>query len=161
MSNCHCGNAKSFDQCCGPFISGKQNPESAEQLMRSRYSAYVEKNIDYISNTHDPDTKEEFDLDGTKEWAEHSDWLGLEILDVEDDFEGDNFAKVEFVAKYKINGKDFRHREVSEFNKVEGKWYFTDGQMVQETIKREGPKVGRNDPCTCGSGKKLKKCCGR
>jgi Predicted metal-binding protein related to the C-terminal domain of SecA len=44
---------------------------------------------------------------------------------------------------------------------VGGAWFFYDGRAVkQETIKKEGPDVGRNDPCPCGSGKKYKKCCG-
>ncbi|MEW8683176.1 MAG: YchJ family metal-binding protein, partial [Candidatus Thiodiazotropha endolucinida] len=70
-------------------------------------------------------------------------------------------ASVEFIATYKEGGMVRPHHEISRFLKQDGVWYFVDGQLVApKTEKRHQPKVGRNDPCPCGSGKKYKKCCG-
>jgi SEC-C motif-containing protein len=61
-----------------------------------------------------------------------------------------------------VNGSDFEHHERSRFIRVGGEWLFDDGEIVKnQPITREGPKIGRNDPCPCGSGKKYKKCCGK
>jgi SEC-C motif-containing protein len=69
---------------------------------------------------------------------------------------------VEFRAMYTANGEFCNHHEVSRFVKEPDGWKFADGELVGETpIVREEPKVGRNDPCPCGSGKKYKKCCGK
>ena len=63
------------------------------------------------------------------------------------------------VIKPSMDGKKVAHHELSTFIREDDKWHFDDGAIVQGTIKREGDKVGRNDPCPCGSGKKHKKCC--
>lgn len=120
--------------------------------MRSRYTAYVVKDIDHIARTNDPDSKDEFDREMAMEWAKNSEWLGLEVLASTED-------TVEFIARFKANGKELAHHELSTFRKVNDDWYFVDGKTVQKPVVRTGPKVGRNDPCPCGSGKKSKKCC--
>jgi len=69
---------------------------------------------------------------------------------------------VEFRALYTANGEFCNHHERSVFRRENGDWRFVDGDFVAEKpIEREEPKVGRNDPCPCGSGKKYKKCCGK
>jgi SEC-C motif-containing protein len=129
--------------------------------MRSRYSAFVEGDIDYIMDTHDPDTRDQLDREGTAQWAKESEWLGLEITEVEKGQPEDNFGRVDFCATYKLRGATVQHRESATFRKQDGTWWFVDGQQIAgPPVKREGPKVGRNDPCSCGSGKKYKKCCG-
>lgn len=159
---CHCGIGESFETCCKPFLTRKKKASSAEELMRTRYSAFAEGNIDYIMDTHDPDTVGQIDRDGTEEWAKASDWLKLEILDKERGEGDDNFGRVDFVATYKLKGATVEHRESATFRQADGVWYFTDGEQISgPPVKREGPKMGRNDPCTCGSGKKYKKCCGK
>ena len=76
--------------------------------------------------------------------------------------EEDQQGVVEFIATFKEKGVTRRHHEKSRFEKQDGRWYFVDGELVlAKTQVNEGPKVGRNDPCPCGSGKKYKKCCGR
>jgi len=158
---CHCGKGPSYEECCKPFLTGKKKASSPEELMRTRYSAFVEADIDYIMDTHDPDTVGQIDRKGTEAWAKESDWMGLEILEVERGTPDDNFGRVDFVAKYKLKGSTVEHRESATFRQHNGKWYFTDGEQIAgPPVKREGPKVGRNDPCSCGSGKKYKKCCG-
>jgi SEC-C motif domain protein len=83
----------------------------------------------------------------------------LNILDVENGAEGDEHGVVEFVARYTVKNKGNHHHERSTFDRKDGKWWFTDGKLINDTVRRESRKVGRNEPCPCGSGKKFKKCC--
>lgn len=159
--DCPCGSGETFETCCDIFIRGEAAAPTAEKLMRSRYSAFVVEEPEYIYGTHDPDTKHEVDLDEITAWSTQSDWEGLNILAVENGVEGDKEGVVEFAARYSVKGKPNHHHERSTFSFKEGKWWFTDGSLISDTVRRAGPKVGRNDPCPCGSGKKFKKCCGR
>jgi SEC-C motif-containing protein len=162
QNNCPCGTSISFSQCCEPFIKGKNAP-TAEALMRSRYSAYVVGDINYIDQTHIKLANDDFDKDAAAEWSSNSEWLGLEIKSSKLGQAQDQKGTVEFIARYKAknNDKVFTHQEISEFEKVDGKWLYKSGQIVgMEPIRRTEEKIGRNDPCHCGSGKKYKKCCG-
>ena len=160
MEACPCGSSLDFEKCCGPYLRGDKNPPTAESLMRSRYTAFHEGELDYIYNTHHKSTRGELDMEGIKTWALESDWLGLEILSTEKGLEKDSEGKVEFSCLFNFQGKNQSHHELSSFIKEDGKWYFVDGVLKDATIKRDAPKIGRNDPCSCGSGKKFKKCCG-
>ena len=77
---CPCGSGSEYSVCCEPLVRGAVQAETAEQLMRSRYSAYVKVETDYIFDTTHPDHREGYDHDGTREWAESAEWLGLEIV---------------------------------------------------------------------------------
>ena len=155
MSECHCGKKVSYDDCCEPLINGSQMASSAEQLMRARYSAYVTASIDFLHDSLHPDSRDDFDFDSTKKWAEGSTWHQLSILGTKAGQEHDKVGSVDFIAAYTDEEEnDHRHCERSQFKKVDDQWLFCDGQ----TIVPE--KIGRNDPCSCGSGKKFKKCCG-
>ena len=124
--------------------------------MRSRYAAYVLGNIDYIEKTHNPNAREEVDRKGAEEWSKQATWDGLEIHTSSE--EGDE-GVVEFTARYIVQGRLFRHRERAEFKRMDGKWRYMDGEMVKgKPVVRDTPKVGRNEPCPCGSGKKFMKC---
>ncbi len=161
MSECPCGSGRSYETCCGPLISGDQAAPTAEALMRSRYSAYVQCEIDYLGETLHPNHRSDYDAAATRRWAEGADWLGLEIGDVEQGSEEDEEGMVEFIASFREKGATRRHHEFSRFQKQDGRWYYLDGKLgTPETFVRETPRVGRNDPCPCGSGKKYKKCCG-
>jgi SEC-C motif-containing protein len=130
--------------------------------MRARYAAYATNQIDFVLDSHHPSTREQVDRSSTEAWSKNAEWLGLEILQTEFGGVADEAGMVEFIAKYKIKGVLIPHREKAQFEKLEGKWYFVDGkEMSAPTVRHEGPKIGRNDPCTCGSGKKFKKCCGK
>ncbi len=131
--------------------------------MRSRYTAYCKKNIRYITETHDPGTRKSHDPDQAREWAESSEWLGLEIVSVEGGGADDDEGSVEFIARYKTEeGDSVEHHERGEFRRTDGRWFFVDGKVIgPEPFRRQDSKVGRNDPCPCGSGKKYKKCCGK
>lgn len=152
-----------LEECCGPYLQRKKTPETAESLMRARYSAYVLKNIDFIDETQTHEKGEEFDKAEALKWAEGSEWLGLEIVKTQRGGVGDKDGVVEFIAHYKdkASGTELNHHETSLFSKTSDGWKFKEGQIKGAgPIKRIEPKVGRNDPCSCGSGKKYKKCCG-
>lgn len=166
MSTCPCrvtdSNKVQYDNCCGPYLDGKKKAPTAEALMRSRYSAYVNKNIDYVDQTQIVVENEVFDKEEALKWADSSEWLGLEIKKTVKGESNDNTGTVEFVAHYKdkASGTELRHHETSLFQKKDGEWRFREGQIHgNQPVKRLEPKLGRNDPCSCGSGKKYKKCC--
>ncbi len=161
MSNCPCGSGQPFEACCGPIISGERPAPTAEALMRSRYSAFATGAIDYLHESLHPHHRHDHDLEATRHWAQDSEWMGLEVRHVEGGGEADQEGRVEFRATYREKGVPRAHHEVGHFARVEGRWYYVDGKLVPpETQRRAAPKVGRNDPCPCGSGKKYKKCCG-
>jgi SEC-C motif-containing protein len=125
---CPCGKTEGkraalYDQCCGRLIDAGELPANAEQLMRSRYTAYVLERFDYLRDTWDPATCPT-DL-GSEPGPQ---WLGLEVrrhqpLD-------DRHARVEFVARYKIGGRAHRLRETSRFVLGEdGRWRYVDGEI--------------------------------
>lgn len=158
MSACPCNPELSYEACCAPFHKGEQTPESAEKLMRARYSAYVKGEVDFILNTTHPVKRETVDPDSIRSWSEDSEWLGLDIEGTEAGGPNDERGTVTFKAHYRIEDVERSHHERSIFAKIDGAWFYEDGSSAQ--VRREGPKVGRNDPCPCGSGKKHKKCCG-
>lgn len=160
MNACPCNSGRDYKACCEPFLKAETLPPTAEALMRSRYTAYVVKNIDYIEKTHHPKQGGDFDREAAQKWSETAKWLGLEVVATEGGGQNDASGEVEFVARFEIDGKSFDHHERSLFKREEGRWYYWDGKIVQKPFMREEPKVGRNDPCACGSGKKAKKCCG-
>lgn len=161
MDLCPCGSGRQYSDCCEPYISGTQYAPTAELLMRSRYSAYVKTEIDYIYETTHKRQRNQFNRDESVAWSRKTDWQSLEIKKTEAGGEGDQNGTVEFIARYRSKGKMAQHHEVAEFRKEDGQWFFYDGHAPKlEQVKRHGAKVGRNDPCPCSSGKKYKKCCG-
>lgn len=153
---CPCNSGRPHSSCCEPLISGKGMAITAEALMRSRYTAYVVKNVDYLLRTWHPSTKPtHIDLGTIPEW------YGLQIMRTEAGDEYDSNGTVEFKATSLSQGKILQLHEKSRFVKDHDQWLYVDGD-----IKGDRPavvrvkKVGRNEPCPCGSGKKFKKCCG-
>ena len=163
MKQCPCGSGRNYSACCEPYISGKAKPPTAEALMRSRYSAYVEHAIDYIIDTCVHRGRDDIDYKSTRDWSEQSTWLGLKIISVEKGGPTDTEGVVEFEAVYEKDGLKDIHHETAKFKKEggEGAWLYVEGRISPRTVVRSTPKVGRNDPCPCGSGKKYKQCCGR
>ncbi|MFU8779722.1 MAG: YchJ family protein [Kiritimatiellia bacterium] len=161
-SLCPCGSGLSFDACCGGILGGKRVAETAEQLMRARYSAYVTENIDYLRHSLVAADREGFDSVGARNWSQRAMWQGLEVLAVERGAAGDADGLVEFVARYQIEDVGQAHHERARFVRESGVWCYAGGRVIGvDPYRREEPKVGRNLPCPCGSGKKHKKCCGR
>lgn len=170
---CVCGSGLEYSKCCEPFLNGQARPDTAEKLMRSRYTAFTRADVKYLKETLAPESRKDFDAKSTETWAKDSRWKKLEIISTKKGMPEDSKGTVEFVATYEVNGEGIEHHEVSEFRKSkEGQWYFVDGEAHthkegqghhhhhQETVVRAEPKIGRNDPCHCGSGKKFKKCHG-
>ncbi|SKA74357.1 YchJ family protein [Desulfobaculum bizertense] len=158
---CYCGSGKDYAECCEPIITGKISAPTAESLMRARYSAYCVKDLDFLRRS--VSEQDGYDEDAVRDWADSSVWNGLTIHSVKDGQESDKSGEVEFSAEYEYKGQKLTHRELSYFSRQDGNWIYTHGRVRRgnETVRRESPKVGRNDPCPCGSGKKFKKCCGR
>ena len=134
--------------------------KTAEELMRARYHAYETCDMEFIKESHDPDNTEGIDWAECEKWARESQWLGLEILSTTKGGEDDKDGIVEFKATYIENGKTIVHHERSYFVKKNGVWFYQKWLPITSTRINEN-KVGRNDPCPCGSGKKYKKCCGK
>ncbi|HJV66735.1 MAG TPA: YchJ family protein [Geomonas sp.] len=162
MEQCPCGSGLAYTECCEPIIRGVRPAETAEALMRSRYSAYVKVETDYIFETTHPKHREGYDHAGTKEWAENAEWDSLEIISTKDGGKDDTVGEVEFIARFAEKGKPMVHHERAQFKKEKDAWLFTDGKPAgqgQQPIVSN--KIGRNEPCPCGSGQKYKKCCGK
>lgn len=160
-SACPCGSGATLDACCGQYIFGGKPAPTAEALMRSRYTAYTLCEIDYLKKSLAPSLHEAHDPEAVRQWAENSEWLGLEITEALDGGETDDTGIVEFAATYAMDGTTHVHRERSHFQRMDGQWFYVEGDVIGgPPFRRETPKVGRNEPCPCGSGKKFKKCCG-
>lgn len=159
---CPCGSGSSYGECCQPIIFGTKDAPTAESLMRARYTSYVVGAIDFIVDTCTKNGGErDIDRKATEDWSRNSDWHGLKILRTEKGGENDTEGVVEFEASYTLRHMKDRHHETANFKKIGGKWLYDSGNLRVQTVVREGRKIGRNEPCPCGSGKKYKQCCGR
>lgn len=157
QEKCPCCSELLYIECCEPFHKKVKLPETAEKLMRSRYSAYAKTEINYLIDTTHETKKSLYTYKSMEEWSINSKWLKLEIVKTKDGLINDSIGYVEFIASYNYKGEnDFLH-ELSFFKKEAGKWFYVDGVNPKNKINT---KIGRNDPCYCGSGKKYKKCCG-
>lgn len=128
---CHCG-LKEYEQCCGRFLENEgygdgDSPETPEELMRSRYSAYVLKKFPYIIQTTDPQTRNQIDHKANEQWANETEFLKLEIISSSQE---KNKGTVEFKAHFKNSTEESIHHELSKFRRSEGLWYFRDGKSV-------------------------------
>ena len=152
---CPCGSGRRFTDCCSPYLSGLDEAPTAEVLMRSRYSAYVLADSNYLSRTWHPRTRpSQLDLDdGTT-------WHGLTVIGTTGGGDGDERGTVEFNARCRVKGSPGNLHEISEFVREGGRWYYLDGDVPKRQPVKSGKKIGRNEPCACGSGKKYKRCCG-
>ena len=109
--------------------------------------------------THHSSTVKDVKRNELEEWSRDATWMGLKVLETEGGQTADEKATLVFHAKYELDGKLQDHYEKSFFEKEKGEWKFLDAHGLQNgPYVREEPKVGRNDPCHCGSGKKFKKC---
>jgi SEC-C motif-containing protein len=149
--DCPCGSEKSYQQCCAIFHKGVSNPNTPEELMRSRYSAFALNKFEYIKNTMSGKAAQGFIADPEEQTQSSSQWLGLDVIKSYNDKKNSNRAFVEFRALYTFEGATSILHELSEFTKINGRWFYTSG---------ETKKSSRNDPCPCHSGKKLKRCHG-
>lgn len=157
---CYCGSSTSFELCCQPVIMGERKAATAQELMRSRYSAYATVATDYIVKTTHASEQKNYTASSIENWAKSSRWQKLEILSRTLGGQQDERGEVEFKAYYlDTKGALNVHHENSSFVKENGQWYFLKGVLNPKPQTLMG-KTNRNDPCPCGSGLKFKKCCG-
>lgn len=160
MTSCPCGTGRPLDQCCAPIIAGAP-AVTAEALMRARYTAFVTKEIGaFLLDTLAAEKRAEFDLREVEMSARDAEGLGFEVRAVEGGGESDETGTVEYLARFRIRGQIQAHHELASFRREDGRWLYVDGQVNPRQAPRQVAKVGRNDPCPCGSGQKFKKCCG-
>lgn len=158
MTPCPCGSTRPYALCCGAYIAGARVP-TAQALMRSRYSAYVVGDLDYLQKTSAGQALLAFDRAEVSRSLPGTEWLGLDVLETEAGEESDDTGTVTFRARFRQGGRIHTIAERSEFRRVGGEWRYVRGE-VDEGAPAGARQVGRNDPCPCGSGKKFKKCHG-
>lgn len=124
-SPCPCGSGKHYEDCCGRYLNQGETAATAENLMRSRYSAYTLTREDYLLETWHSSTRPP-SLDLTGQPAQQ--WIGLTVKRHEQ-IAADQ-AIVEFVARYKINGCAYRLHEISRFVRENGLWFYVDGDIL-------------------------------
>lgn len=126
QSLCPCKSRQSYAMCCLPFHQGKTKPETAEQLMRSRYSAYFFRLVDYLVETTHPDTREPGLKRSLEKIIYQANWSYLTILGVAQGGKDDKRGKVEFVADYFVGAEPHQLHEVSRFKRFKGSWKYLD-----------------------------------
>lgn len=151
MSACPCGGAD-FESCCGPRLLGAKLAETAEALMRSRYTAFARADVAYLRATQLAPTRAQT-WEETEKWTKSVAWVGLQIVSKERGGEGDEEGAVEFIARYLEGGAVHALHERSTFRRIDGRWSYQSGKPDVTVTKLE-----RNSPCPCGSGRKFKAC---
>lgn len=133
---CPCGSGATFERCCAPILQAPHDAVTAEALMRSRYVAHVVGNVEHLAATWHPRTRPtELALEPRQQW------LGLTIKRTEAGSADDDHGIVEYVARFKIDGRGHRLHEVSRFEKLRGAWIYVDGELVER-----GRKGGKSAP---------------
>ncbi len=124
--DCPCGNTQQYANCCGRYLDDAEMAATAEILMRSRYTAYTRYREDYLLATWHPDTRPaKLDLAAQP----RNQWQGLTVK--HHDQPTVDQATVEFVARYKINGRAYRLHEISRFVREAGQWFYIDGALLE------------------------------
>ncbi|MBM3851946.1 MAG: hypothetical protein FJ399_02185 [Verrucomicrobia bacterium] len=154
---CPCGSGQLFDVCCAPRLSGTQPAASAEELLRSRFTAHVAHDWRYLHRTYGPTAGKPY---VEEEATTPIPWSRLAIHAHERGAHPD-VAYVDFTAYFVDERGEHAMPEKSEFVRTDGRWLFTRTlRSGPAPFRSTAPKVGRNEPCPCGSGKKFKHCCG-
>ena len=122
--NCPCNQIIPYEQCCEPFHKGNAIPDTAEALMRSRYSAFAKSEISYLKDTTWPPYQKSFDESGYHTRATQSIWVGLSIIETEAGLKDDTKGTVTFEATSMMHGQLDRQSEKSSFKKKAGRWYY-------------------------------------
>ncbi len=126
---CPCGSSKNYNDCCEPAIEGIKPAQTAEQLMRSRYTAFAVGMSDYLFNTTHPDHRQELSIELLNEQISMTTWNSLEIVDTEQGQEGDKEGQVSFIASFSSEEGDAQLHETSRFIRDNDHWYYVDGEI--------------------------------
>jgi len=143
---CPCGSGEPAAECCNPVIAGAP-AASPLALMRSRYTAFVREDADYLLRSWHPDYRPE-----SVDFPADTQWTQLLILDHASD---GTAGSVHFIARFREGREWFELEERSRFQHEQGHWFYLAGDADFRPLN-----PGRNDACPCGSGRKWKKCCG-
>ena len=135
-ARCWCGSARPFESCCGPLLEGRTRAVTAEQLMRSRYTAYVLSDADYLLRTWHAGTRP-----SSIQFEPHQRWLGLKIKSTRKGGEQDSDGEVEFVARFKIDGKGYRMHELSQFLNTPEGWVYVEGTQLDRQRSGKGTNM--------------------
>jgi len=152
---CSCGSGKLFENCCEPLLRGPRRALTAEELMRSRFTAHVTRNFAYLHRTYLPTARLPY-VEATEESPIH--WSRL-VVHAHEPGNTPDQAFVDFSAFFVDDTGEHSIQEKSEFLRTDGEWFYTRAVRTGPAPIRSTPKPGRNDPCPCGSGKKYKQCC--
>jgi SEC-C motif-containing protein len=154
---CPCGSGQPFERCCEPFHAGQKQPATAEQLMRARFTAHVAHNFKFLHDTYRPTAGKPY---AAEEGEPAVTWTRLEVHSYEVTPDNPDKAYVDFSAHGLEEGVEKVLHEKAEFLRINGTWLYTrEARIGPAPYKAAAPKVGRNEPCPCGSGKKYKQCC--
>lgn len=121
---CPCKSKKEYKQCCEAFILGTKIPETPEQLMRSRYTAYSQANINYIMATMKDAASKDFDEVSARQWAESVTWVKLKVMRAYVDPAIPDMGFVEFKAYYRYKKQMHVMHEFSKFKKIANQWFY-------------------------------------
>lgn len=127
-SYCPCGSGNNYGICCRPFHHGKAKPDTAEQLMRSRYSAYYFRRAEYLFETTHPDTRDPALKKELAKSIDQASWSRLTIVNTSRGGSDDKTGKVEFIAKYFLGDTPYELHELSRFKRHKGAWKYLDGK---------------------------------
>ncbi len=155
--SCLCGSNVPYSSCCQPLHLYSKKPDTATCLMRSRFTAYAMQNSSYLLETW-VEAKRPKNIDFSKEKSE---WTKLEIVKTKKGEIKDSKGLVEFKAFYVIDNEEYVMKEISRFQKKSGQWLYLDGLVSSTGKVTQSENQGKNAPCSCGSGKKFKRCCGK
>jgi len=155
--SCPCGSGEIFGGCCAPILNGELSAPNAERLMRSRFTAHAVHDFPYLHRTFAETRDTPYVED---EYGNDIEWTKLVVHAHETDIRP-GVSRVDFSAYFSEEGRDGVLHEKSEFERSDGEWIFTKTLREGPAPVKAAPKIGRNDACPCGSGKKFKKCCGR
>ena len=123
-NQCPCGTNLDYENCCKIIHDDIHQAKTAEQLMRSRYSAFVKANGDYLMESQHSSTRKPTTKHDTLRWAMSVKWQGLKIIDKVRGEEGDDKGTVEFVASFMERFMNRKIHEDSVFVKENGHWVY-------------------------------------
>jgi len=127
---CSCGSHIDFDDCCGGIINGTRQADTAEQLMRSRYTAFTIANVDYLMRSHHSKSRPTRDRKQILAWAKSVKWMGLTIIRTEKGQPDDLVGFVEFRAMFIEDGELSQIHENSRFERESGRWVYHSAVML-------------------------------
>lgn len=152
---CRCGSQFPFVQCCEPLLNNTKQAHTAEQLMRSRFTAFCLHKFKYLVDTHHITKQQPNELSDLQTSSQQTSWMRLTIHKTTQGSSADEHGCVEFSAFFNENEQTYELRETSSFVQQNGRWFYLTGSPKVTIVTF---KLKRNEACWCFSGKKFKHC---